>query len=517
MRESRIKKSILNAKVNLLFYAFMLLLSFFSRKVYIEHLGVDFVGLTSTLYNLLAFLNLAELGICSAVGYCLYKPLYDRNNDEIINIVSSLAYIYRIVGSIILAMGVLCSCFLPLFFEDSGQELTIVYLAYFIFLFCALLSYFVNYKQTLLSADQKNYVVTLYSQTASIFKIIIQICLLYLVNSAIVWLVVELLFGIVHSIILNWKIKRTYPWLSSSVKHGRRIITKYRIIFHHTKRLFVHQIAGVVQSQLAPILLFAFVSLSMVTLYGNYVLIANQLQKLASKLLGSTEAAVGHLVAQGNREHNIDVYFQLLSIRYYIGALLVYGLYNLSNPFISIWLGSSFILDGYITSAIYASSFIMLTRGVNDQFIFAFGLFGDVWAPLLELVIQVTACLVLGMHYGLHGVVLGNLAGMLTVVTFWKPYFLFREGFQRNVFVYWKQVSLLLVAIMLSWSICYMLLELVFTPIQPETYIQWCMYSVQNMMLYLLVSIVVFYVVSSCFRSTLKRLIFLAKSWKFQS
>ena len=65
-QESRVRKSLLNARVNLIFYFLTLALSFFSRKIFLDTLGADFVGLTGTLQNLLGFLNLAELGIGSA-------------------------------------------------------------------------------------------------------------------------------------------------------------------------------------------------------------------------------------------------------------------------------------------------------------------------------------------------------------------------------------------------------------------------------------------------------------------
>ena len=63
MVESRLKKSYLNARVNVLFYFITLFISFFSRKIFLDMLGADFVGLMGTLQNLLGFLNLAELGI----------------------------------------------------------------------------------------------------------------------------------------------------------------------------------------------------------------------------------------------------------------------------------------------------------------------------------------------------------------------------------------------------------------------------------------------------------------------
>ena len=82
-QESRVKKSLLNARVNLIFYFLALALSFFSRKIFLDTLRADFVGLTGTLQNLLSFLNLAELGISTAIGYVLYQPLYEHNKEKI--------------------------------------------------------------------------------------------------------------------------------------------------------------------------------------------------------------------------------------------------------------------------------------------------------------------------------------------------------------------------------------------------------------------------------------------------
>ena len=69
MVESRLKKSYLNARVNVLFYFITLFISFFSRKIFLDMLGADFVGLMGTLQNLLGFLNLAELGIGASIGF----------------------------------------------------------------------------------------------------------------------------------------------------------------------------------------------------------------------------------------------------------------------------------------------------------------------------------------------------------------------------------------------------------------------------------------------------------------
>ena len=47
----RVHKSMLNAEVNLLFYFLSLFLTFFSRKIFLDNLGAEFMGLTGTLNN----------------------------------------------------------------------------------------------------------------------------------------------------------------------------------------------------------------------------------------------------------------------------------------------------------------------------------------------------------------------------------------------------------------------------------------------------------------------------------
>ena len=49
----------MNAKVNFVFYFIMLFLTFFSRKVFLDTLGAEFIGLSGTLQNILQMLSLA--------------------------------------------------------------------------------------------------------------------------------------------------------------------------------------------------------------------------------------------------------------------------------------------------------------------------------------------------------------------------------------------------------------------------------------------------------------------------
>lgn len=436
-QESRVKKSLLNARVNLIFYFLTLALSFFSRKIFLDCLGADFVGLTGTLQNLLGFLNLAELGIGSAIGYVLYKPLFDHDEAKINEIISVFGYLYRWIGRIILGAGCILACFLLLIFPDTQFELGIIFFAYFAFLASSLIGYFANYKQTLLGADQKNYVVTAYFQTANIVKVLIQMASAYYTGSYYLWVVIELAFGIIYSFILNWKINQVYPWLKTEVKQGKLLFKKYPEVMRYTKQLFVHKIAGIVQNQTTPFLTYAFVSLQMVAYYGNYTIITDKISLLISNLLDSTGAGVGNLIAEGKREKTIVVFWELISIRFFISGIFSFALFNLLPAFISLWIGKEYILPENILILLIISFFISITRGATDQFIFGYGLFYDTWAPITESIIYIVIAIIGGHFYGLGGIIMGGIISRTIIIGIWKPYFLFSKGFQMPIWKYW--------------------------------------------------------------------------------
>ena len=163
--ESRTAKSLRNAKVALLFYFLNLVLQFFSRRIFLDYLGSEVLGLNTTAQNLLGFLNLAELGVGSAVAYNLYKPLYDKDINAVNAIVSIQGWLYQRIALGVIAGACVLMCFFPLIFSKAQIPLWYTYGSFIALLVSTLLGYFVNYRQIVLSANQKEYKITSVSYT----------------------------------------------------------------------------------------------------------------------------------------------------------------------------------------------------------------------------------------------------------------------------------------------------------------------------------------------------------------
>ena len=500
-QESRVKKSLKNARINLTFYFITLILSFFSRKIFLDTLGADFVGLTSTLQNLLGFLNLAELGISTAIGYVLYKPIFDHDENKINEIISVFGYLYRCIGIIIIGAGIILACFIPLIFPETGFNIGLIYFAYSAFLLSSLIGYFINYRQTLLGADQKNYIVTICYQTVSIMKILIQMFSAYYTGNYFLWVAIEMIFGIVYSIVLNIKINTVYPWLKSEVKLGKQLFKKYPEVWKYTKQLFVHKITGFVQNQTTPFLIYSFVSLKIVAYYGNYTIITDKLSILISNFLDSTSAGVGNLVAEGSKEKEKVVFEELMSLRFLIAGILIFSVYHLLPPFISLWLGVEYLLPDLVLILLLVSFFISITRGVVDQFLFAHGLFYDVWAPAVEASIYLLIALTGGAICGLEGILLGGIISKIVIVGIWKPYFLYTKGFEEPISKYWFPYfrNMILLAIP---AIC---LHKVWGASSIDTWIEWVLYALKMTLSYFMLTFILMLLFTDGIKNISKR------------
>lgn len=508
VKESRVKKSLLNARMNMICYMASLVVAFFTRKVFLDQLGTEFIGLTSTLQSLLGFLNLAELGVGTAIGYVLYKPIFDDDKEKINEIISVFGYLYRCIGFFILGAGIILSAFLPCIFPHTTFSWGVIYLGFYVYLASSMLGYFVNYRMTLLGADQKNYIVTGYFQATTTGKVILQMILATYVQSFYLYLAIELLFGIINSIILNWKISKTYPWLESDIKLGKQLFKKYPDIGKYVKQLFIHKVGTFIQFQITPFLIYSYVSLPIVALYGNYTLITQRVQGLASGVLDSTGASVGNLISEGNKEKIYATYKEMFAIRFTIAGILSACIYHLCNPFISVWLGEEYPLSHLILLLVSIQFFLSVLRGASDQFLFGYGLFYDLWAPAVESVIFVGTAMVCGSIWGLPGVLCGPLISTIIIVYLWKPYFLYSKGFKKPFLQYIILFIIHLCPLLIAYWCSNILSNKFYTEAMlSSSWSNWIFGSLLFTTLMTIISISLLYIVSTGLRSCIHRFI----------
>lgn len=437
MAESRTTKSLKNAEVSVIYYTLNLIVGFWARKVFYDYLGAEVLGLDTTAYSLLGFLNLAELGVGGAVAFFLYQPMFNKDTLTINEIVALQGWIYRRIAFVIMAASCILMCFFPVIFKDIHLPMWYPYATFLVILFGSLLGYFVNYRQCVLYADQKSYKVTRVTSGATLaFRIILILILPYVPSPFIFYIGTNLLGSIFASVWLDHVLKKEYPWLHHAELKGTQLLKKYPGILKKTSQLFFHQITYFIVFQCSPLIMYAFTSLTTIAYYGNYLTIIDKAKYVLNMAFNSTQAAVGNLIASHDKQHSLDVYWEMLDSRMAIstGFLLVLGL--ITEPFISVWLSPSYLLGHSVLFLIVLNSWLMINRTTTDNYINGYGLYQDIWAPIAEAVINFGSAILFGHFWGIAGVLLGTTISTLTIVYIWKPYFLFSKGFKINPWKY---------------------------------------------------------------------------------
>jgi O-antigen/teichoic acid export membrane protein len=452
---SRVKKTIVNARVNIIFYSINIFLSFYSRKIFLTALGASFLGLTATISNILGFLNLSELGVGTAITYLLYQPLFEKNQKKTREIVTFLKYYYKKIALAILLLGIVISFFVPLIFEKSSFPNNILLATFFTYLFSVFIDYYFNYQQLVLSADQKNYLVVAYVGFANISKIIFQIIAVsYFENKIFFFLLLEIIFIIVRLFIIRKIIKKNYNWLENNevIKINPEINLKIKTT---TKQITKHQIASYILDQTDQILIYAFTSLNMVTYYSNYILLMGKGISLIDQFFNSTKASIGNLVNSTDQIKINKIFGEIVVLRYFISGIIIYGAYLFIPSFIQIWIGEKYLLDQNIFLLILLNGYISMTRQPIDAFLIAFGIFHDTWAPWVEAFLNLIISLITGYYYGIVGILIGTSISMFLIVVLWKPYLLFTSGFYLSVSNYWNLIFKISLSLISSFLICY--------------------------------------------------------------
>ena len=153
----RVKNSLKNISISIATQIIITLLGFISRKVFLDSLGTEYLGVNGLLTNVLSMLSLVESGIGVSITYNLYKPLAENDKENIIALVQLYKKLYGILAILIFLLSLTLYPFLGILINNSSN-IPFIGVIYFIFVVKNVISYLNAHKWSLINSDQKGYV-----------------------------------------------------------------------------------------------------------------------------------------------------------------------------------------------------------------------------------------------------------------------------------------------------------------------------------------------------------------------
>lgn len=445
----RSKKSLINISAAVIGQIFAVLISFISRLVFVRILGAEYLGVNGLFTNLLSMLALVELGIGPAIIYSLYKPLAFNDVQKVKALMSLYARAYWIVGLVVLIIGLAIMPFLDLIIKDppSIPDLQIIYL---LFLTNSVITYFFSYKRSLIIADQRSYITTIYRYSFYFVLNVIQIIILLMTKNYLLFLFAQILSTFLENFLVSLKANQMYPYIKGRNNEKLDEETK-AIIFKNVRALVYHKIGGTAVFGTSSIIISAFVGIVWVGLYSNYLLITNALNIIIGQFFTAITASVGNLNAYEDKEKSNFIFKTLFFISWWIFGFSSICLLVLFNPFITLWLGSEFTMEFYVVLMIVINFFVTGMRKATLTFKDSMGLFwNDRYKPLAEAIVNLVTALILVQYWGLLGVLVAIFISTMTVCFWVEPYVLYKYGFERSSkeyflrYVFYTMITILL-------------------------------------------------------------------------
>lgn len=163
MQNSRANKALKNVSITTLCQIMYILVSFVCRTVFTKTLGAEYLGVNGLFSNVLTMLSFVDLGMGSALVYKMYKPLAMNDEHMLCVYIRFYKKVYIGIAIVVAIIGLGLIPFLNNIVNAPNIDTSIIVL-YLLFLLDTIISYLYAYKKSILIADQKNYIVAIYTQ-----------------------------------------------------------------------------------------------------------------------------------------------------------------------------------------------------------------------------------------------------------------------------------------------------------------------------------------------------------------
>ena len=436
----RSKKAVYNIATNLLLQVIVLVYGFIVPKIIISMFGSSINGLISSITQFLAYIALLESGFGPVVKSALYKPIANKDNKTIANILKTSENFFRKIAYIFLGYIVIL-CFIYPVLANNDFDWFYTTSLIIIIGFSTFAEYFFGMTYRLfLQAEQKTYIISIIQIITYLIAIVVIIILAKIgTNIQIIKLFTGIIF-VLRPLCQNLYVKKKYNITIKRNDKKYNLKQKWDGLAQH--------IASVIHENTDITILTFFCSLSEVSVYSVYYLVVKGIKSLIQSFSNGIDSSFGDMIAK--KEHdNLKNKFELYEILYFfVVTITCTSTILLITPFISIYTkgvdDANYIryAFGYL---LVISEYIWAIRLPYSSITLAAGHFKETRkGAWIEAIINIVISVALVWKYGIIGVTIGTIVAMC-IRTIEFMYHSNRYILDRNIFESLKKILLIII------------------------------------------------------------------------
>lgn len=429
------KKGLLNVCISIAFKLILLFGAILVRRFLIKYSGNEVNGLNSLYISIIGFLSVAELGVGSAITFCMYKPIVEGNKDKVSALYHLFTKLYLIIGAIILVAGCVLIPLLPYLAADYQGVNQNLYLTFFLMLVSVVITYLFSSKTSLVNAYKNNYITTTISSCGMILQYGLQICVLIFTHSFTWYLVCAIISAVAQWGVTEIFARKKYKEI---IKNRQKVDSETKKeVTKNVKAMFMHKIGGVLVNTVDSIIISTFIGVVILGKYSNYTTIMVSMTGVLTLFFAPLTSVIGHMCVEQDTQA-IKKYLNFFhSFNFIIGCIFFLGYYAVIDNLVTICFGNDLELNKSISFIITLNYFIQFMRQATLLFRDATGTFyNDRWKPLIEGILNIAMSIgfvylfgyLFGEEFAVVGVIVATIVTNLAICHVIEPHVLYKYG-----------------------------------------------------------------------------------------
>ncbi len=434
MKIERTKNATRNIAFGVALKIYQLFVPFLMRTIIVHALGAEYAGLNSLFTSILQVLNLAELGVGSAMTFSMYKPIAEDDKEKICALMKLYRSYYRYIGVVVALLGGALLPFIPKLVKADIPDGINIYLLYIMNLSATVLSYWLfAYKNSILIAHQRMDISSKVSIVLDTIKYIVQVLVLLIFRDYYLYILAILITQVLNNIVLAVISDRLYPQYSPRGELDRAEIDS---INSKIKDLFTSKIGVVIINSADSIVVSAFLGLKYLTIYQNYYFIVSAIMGFVVIIFTACSAGVGNSIVTESIEKNYNDLKKLTLIIVWISGFCSACFLNLMQPFMELWMGKDLMQGGGLVVCFVGYFYICEVNNLLNMYKDAAGLWHeDRFRPLVTAMVNLGSNIILVNYWGLYGIALSTVFSIALVGMPWLLHNLFSVLFSRELLI----------------------------------------------------------------------------------
>ena len=466
----RTKKAFYNTLTGIIYQVVAIICAFILPRMILSRFGSNYNGVVSSISQFLSWISVLSAGIGGVTRAALYKPLANKDTKQISAIMNATDAFMKKIALIFIGILFIFASVYPFIVKDEFSYI-------FVFSLTAILGintfsqyYFGITYQTLLEADQRQYIYTIVRVVTTILGTVMAVIMVLLnFDIRIVYLSSSTIYAC-NPIFLNIYVKKYYSIDSQVPLDNSTVKQRWDA--------FAQELAIMVNSNTDIIVLTLFCNIRIVSVYTVYNMIINGVKQLLQTFTTGVGAAFGNMIAQKKDNAYLDeslklfefVVINITTVLFSITAMVIV-------PFVSIYVRGISDVNylrlgfGYV---ITLAAMFNCYRIPYQTIVYASGKFRDTRnGSIIEALINIILSVILVQFIGLMGVVIGTLIAAIFRTCQYAIYL------SKNIII--RSRLIFIKNIIISLCICIFSVVIFRIVINPETnnYLEWLVLAIK--------------------------------------